>query len=104
MNSIIKLVGIALVGAFVIAPFNSPSEAREQSGLRQSRHHVKKTPMRHRVAQRPSVPAVAAPIVASRAGGPDPRAPYSGPGRAQFEPVVVGAQPDRADGRTPEGP
>jgi hypothetical protein len=30
--------------------------------------------------------------------------PYGGPGRAQFEPLVVGPQPERADGRNPEGP
>jgi hypothetical protein len=94
----------ALAAAFALAAFEVPAEARERSGVKQARH-VKKTRAHRRVAHRP-MPYAAAGAVAPAAihAGPSAMVPYGGPGRAQFEPVVVGAQPERGEDRSPEGP
>jgi hypothetical protein len=92
MAPLLKVLALALAGAFAFATFEAPAEAREPAA---KKRQVRQAP-RHRVAQRPAPPARVAPV--------DPRMPFSGPGRAQFEPVVTGAQPDRAEGRNPEGP
>ena len=93
MPSMLKILTLALLGAFASATFDSPAEAREPGA---KKRQVRQAAPRHRVAQRPYAPPLAAPA--------DPRMPYGGPGRAQFEPLVVGPQPERADGRNPEGP
>jgi hypothetical protein len=96
-----KTLALALFGAFAIVAFESPAEAREPA-LKKARH-VQKAPARPRVAHRTHPPA---PVAAAGGYGvpADARAPYGGPGRAQFEPLVIGAQPDRSEGRSPEGP
>jgi hypothetical protein len=97
MAPLLKILALALTGAFALATFEAPAEAREPAV---KKRQARQAPPRHRIAQRPSVPTPAG----RHAAPADPRMPYGGPGRAQFEPVVVGPQPERADGRTPEGP
>jgi hypothetical protein len=100
MSPLLKTLALALVGALALANFEAPVEAREPVV---KKRQARQAPPRHRLTERAYVPASAIP--AGRYAAPaDPRMPYGGPGRAQFEPVVVGPQPERADGRTPEGP
>jgi hypothetical protein len=98
MTTLERWFGLALCAAFTVVIFGMPADAGDR-GVRQA----KTPPARHRVAHRVQTPLPAAP-----AGAPvmatDPRIPYGGAGRAQFDPITVGPQPDRSEGRSPEGP
>ena len=69
---------------------------------------AKRAAVNRRVAQRPifrnEAAATYAPAVGYYAGPPPAQKPYGGPGRAQFEPLVIGAAPERGETRSPEGP
>ncbi|HEX8168840.1 MAG TPA: hypothetical protein VF601_24015 [Beijerinckiaceae bacterium] len=101
MTSLLKGAAVALAAAFALAAFEAPGEARE-AGVTKVRH-VKKTRAHRRVAQR-AMPYAAAAAPAAAYAGPSAMAPYGGPGRAQFEPLVPGAIPERGDNHSPEGP
>jgi hypothetical protein len=105
MRTVAKLVAAGLAGFFAAAAFDVPTEARERSGVGEARK-AKKAQTRGRVVRRPIVreamPAYAA--APAYAGPPQSLKPYGGPGRAQFEPLVVGAPPERGETRSPEGP
>ncbi|HEX8663405.1 MAG TPA: hypothetical protein VF744_05185 [Beijerinckiaceae bacterium] len=102
MTSLLKGTAVALAAAFALTAFEVPGEARERSGVTQTRH-VKKTRTHRRVAQR-TMPYAAAAVPAAAYAAPHPMAPYGGPGRAQFEPLIPGAPPERGDNHSPEGP
>jgi phage tail tape-measure protein len=105
MKLMAKIVTAALAAAFATAMLGASGEARTRRGVEQSRQ-VKKARLRHRVAQRPVAAYEAAPgyaPVAAYGGLPLSAKPYGGPGRAYFEPPSVGAAPDRAESRSPEG-
>ena len=101
MRSLSRVAAVALAAAFALAAFEVPGEARE-AGVMQARH-AKKVRTHRRVAQRP-VPYAAAAAPAAAYAAPHPMAPYGGPGRAQFEPLIPGAPPERGDNHSPEGP
>jgi hypothetical protein len=107
MKATARIVAAGLAGAFALAALDVPSEARERSGAREARH-VKRTAVHRRVAQRPisrsEAAAVYAPTAGYYAGPPPAQKPYGGPGRAQFEPLMIGAAPERGENRSPEGP
>jgi hypothetical protein len=100
MTPSLKILALAIAGALVLASFEAPAEAREPAARKRQ---ARQAPPRERIAQRAPMPALAVPA-GSYAVPMDPRMPYGGPGRAQFEPLVVGPQPERAEGRNPEGP
>jgi hypothetical protein len=101
MRSLSRVAAVALAAAFALTAFEVPTEARE-AGVTKVRH-VKKTKTHRRVAQR-AVPYAAAAAPATAYAAPHPMAPYGGPGRAQFEPLIPGAPPERGDNHSPEGP
>jgi hypothetical protein len=103
MHPMTKIMAAGIAAAFAATIVDAPSEARERGAART--HHVKKTRLRHRVAQRPFAPYAAPADVPSvaYAGPPLSGRPYGGPGRAYFDPPTVGAAPDRAESRSPEG-
>ena len=106
MKATARILAAGLVGAFALAALDVPAEARERSGAREVRP-AKRTAVNRRVAQRPifrNEAAAYAPAVGYYAGPPPAQKPYGGPGRAQFEPLTVGAAPERGENRSPEGP
>ena len=100
MRLLLKGTAVALAAAFALAAFETPGEAREAGGVMKVRH-VKKTRAHRRVVHR-AMPYAAAPAGAYAA--PHAMAPSGGPGRAQFEPLAVGAAPERGEDHSPEGP
>jgi hypothetical protein len=102
MKPIGRILAAVLAVAFASTIVDTGSEARETSGLRQSRQ-VKKSRPRHRLVRREAAPAPSYAPSAAYAG-PPAGVPYGGPGRAYFENPVAGAAPDRAESRSPEGP
>ena len=106
MKATATILAAGLAGAFALAALDGPVEARERSGAREVRP-TKRTAVNWRVAQRPifrNEAAAYAPATGYYAGPPPPQKPYGGPGRAQFEPFVIGAAPERGETRSPEGP
>jgi hypothetical protein len=106
MKATARLLAAGLAGAFALAALDVPAEARERSGVREVRP-AKRIAVHRRVAQRPifrNEAAAYTPAVGYYAGPPPGQKPYGGPGRAQFEPLTVGAAPERGEERSPEGP
>jgi len=107
MKATATILAAGLAGAFALAALDVPAQARERSGAREVRP-AKRTAVNRRVAQRPifrnEATAAYAPAVGYYAGPPPAQKPYGGPGRAQFEPLTVGAAPERGEERSPEGP
>jgi len=106
MKATARILAAGLTGAFALAALDVPAEARERSGAREVRP-AKRTAVHRRVAQRPIIrneAAAYAPAVGYYAGPPPAQKPYGGPGRAQFEPMTIGAAPERGESRSPEGP
>jgi hypothetical protein len=103
MTSFLRGTAVALAAAFALAAFEAPGEARERSGVTQARH-VKKARAHRWVAHRPMPYAAAAVSPGAAYAAPSAMAPYGGPGRVQFEPLAVGAVPERGDNHSPEGP
>ena len=101
MRSLSRVAAVALAAGFALAAFEVPGKARE-AGVTKVRT-VKKTKAHRRVAQR-AVPYAAAAAPAAVYAAPHPMVPYGGPGRAQFEPLIPGAPPERGDNHSPEGP
>jgi hypothetical protein len=94
-----RLAAAALATVLGVTFFEAPTAARERSGASQAR--PPKTAKAHRQAVAHRAPYA---IPASAYPGPSSMVPYGGPGRAQFEPLTVGAAPDRGDNHSPEGP
>src|SRR5215213_4253358 len=106
MKATATILAAGLTGAFALAALDVPAEARERSGAREVRP-AKRTAVNRRVAQRPifrNEAAAYAPAVGYYAGPPPAQKPNGGPGRAQFEPLTIGAAPERGENRSPEGP
>ena len=107
MKATATLLAAGLTGSFALAALDVPAQARERSGAREVRP-AKRTAVNRRVAQRPIIrneaAAAYAPAAGYYAGPPPAQKPYGGPGRAQFEPLVIGAAPERGETRSPEGP
>ena len=106
MKATATILAAGLAGAFALAALDVSAEARERSGAREVRP-AKRAAVHRRVAQRPifrNEAAAYAPATGYYAGPPPPQKPYGGPGRAQFEPLVIGAAPERGETRSPEGP
>jgi len=107
MKATARILAAGLTGAFALAALDVPAEARERGGAREVRP-AKRAAVHRRVAQRPifrnEAAAAYAPAVGYYAGPPPAQKPYGGPGRAQFEPLTVGAAPERGEERSPEGP
>ena len=106
MKATATILAAGLTGAFALAALDVSAEARERSGASEVRP-AKRTAVHRRVAQRPifrNDAAAYAPAVGYYAGPPPAQKPYGGPGRAQFEPLTIGAAPERGENRSPEGP